>query len=68
MTPSHDPRRDGGAGLAQGARLWALAALPLVLLGGLLGVLFWSGPLDAVRGEGYPPVEELAFQRVELGP
>ena len=68
MTPSHDPRRDGGAGRARGARLWALAALPLVLLGGLLGVLFWSGPLDAVRGEGYPPVEELAFQRVELGP
>ncbi len=68
MTPSHDPRRDGGAGRSRGARLWALAALPLVLLGGLLGVLFWSGPLDAVRGEGYPPVEVLAFQRVALGP
>ena len=68
MTPSHDPRRDGGASRVRGATLWALAALPLVLLGGLLGVLFWSGPLDVVRGEGYPPVEELAFQRVELGP
>ena len=34
----------------------------------MLGILFWSGPLDMVRGEGYPPVEELAFQRVELGP
>ena len=68
MTPSHDPRRDGGASRVRGATLWALAALPLVLLGGLLGVLFWSGPLDVVRGEGYPPVEELVFQRVELGP
>ena len=69
MTPSDEPRRDGGgAGRVRGATLWALAALPLVLLGGLLGVLFWSGPLDVVRGEGYPPVEELAFQRVELGP
>ncbi len=68
MTPSDEPRRDGGgAGRVRGATLWALAALPLVLLGGLLGVLFWSGPLDAVRGEEYPPVEELAFQRVELG-
>ncbi len=69
MTPSDEPRRDGGgAGRVRGVTLWALAALPLVLLGGLLGVLFWFGPLDAVRGEGYPPVEELAFQRVELGP
>ena len=69
MTPSDEPRRDrGGTGRVRGVTLWALAVLPLVLLGGLLGVLFWSGPLDAVRGEGYPPVEKLAFQRVELGP
>ena len=69
MTPSDKPRRDGGgAGRVRGATLWARAALPLVLRGGLLGVLFWSGPLDVVRGEGYPPVEELTFQRVERGP
>ncbi len=71
MTPSHDHGRDAGAGRVgrpSGARLWALAVLPLALLGGLLGVLAWSGPFDALRGEGYPPVEELAFQRVELGP
>ena len=71
MTPSHDHGRDGGAGRVgrpKGATLWALAVLPLVLLGGLLGVLSWSGPFGALRGEGYPPVEELAFQRVELGP
>ena len=67
MTPSHDPGRDGGAGWNR-PPLWALAVLPLVLLGGLIGVLSWSGPVDAVRGEGYPPIEELAFQRVELGP
>ena len=67
MTPSHVPGRDGGAGRDRPV-LWALAVLPLVLLGGLIGVLSWSGPVDAVRGEGYPPIEELAFQRVELGP
>jgi len=68
VTPSHEHGRDGGAGRPRGATIWALAAFPLVLLGGLLGVLFWTGPLDAVRGVAYPPVEELAFQRVELGP
>ena len=69
MTPSYEDGRDGsGDGRVRGATLWALALLPFVLLGGLLGVLFWTGLLDVVRGEGYPPVEELAFQRVELGP
>ncbi len=71
MTPSHDHRRDGGLSQVDrpgAARLWALAMLPLVLLAGLLGVLFWSGPADAIRGEGYPPIETLAFQRVALGP
>ena len=69
MTPSHDDGRDsGGDGRVRGSTLWALAVLPLVLLGGLLWILFWTGPLDVVRGEGYPPVEELAFQRVKLGP
>ncbi len=52
----------------RGPLLWALAALPLVLLGGLLSLLLWSGLADALRGEGYPPVENLAFQRVELEP
>ena len=67
MTPSHDPGRDDGAGRPRGATLWALAVLPLVLVGGLLGVVFWSGLADATRGAGYPPVEELVFQRVGLG-
>ena len=52
----------------RGPVLWALGALPLVLLGGLLGLMLWFGPVDALRGEEYPPVEDLAFQRVELGP
>ena len=52
----------------RGPVLWALGVLPLVLLGGLLGLMLWSGPFDALRGEEYPPVEDLAFQRVELGP
>jgi len=60
VTPSGDAHPTG-------ARLWALAALPLLLLGGLLAVVLWSGPLDAVRGDGYPPVETIAVQRVQLG-
>lgn len=53
---------------ARGARFWILALLPVALLGGLLGLLFWVGPADAVRGEDYPSLEELVFQRVKLGP
>ncbi|MDA1091703.1 MAG: ZIP family metal transporter [Acidobacteria bacterium] len=51
-----------------GLMVWVFAALPLALLGALLGLLLWSGPADALRGEGFPPVEALTFQRVELGP
>ena len=43
-----------------------LAAIPVVLLAGLLALIVWSGPADAVRGEDYPPVERLTFQRVTL--
>ena len=42
------------------------ALLPLVLLAALLAVIVWSGPADAVRGENYPPVERVTFQRVTL--
>ncbi len=47
-------------------RRWLLAALPLVLLGGLLLVIVRSGLTEAVRGDA-PPVEELSFERVRLG-
>ena len=43
-----------------------LAVLPLVLLGALLAIIVWSGPADAVRGDNYPPIERLIFQRVIL--
>ena len=46
---------------------WALALVPLLLLGGLLLWIVRTGPADAVRGAGYPPVEKLSFQRVSLG-
>jgi zinc transporter ZupT len=45
-----------------------LALLPLVLLAALLAVIIRSGPADAVRGENYPPIERLTFQRVTLEP
>jgi zinc transporter ZupT len=47
---------------------WLLALAPLVLLGVLLAVVVGTGPSRLVTGEGYPPVERLAFQRVELHP
>ena len=50
-----------------GARVWLIALLPLVLLAGLIALITWTGPADAVRGAGYPPVEKLTFQSVKLG-
>jgi len=49
------------------ARLWLLGLLPLVLLAGLLALILAFDPTEAIRGDA-PPVERLAFQRVELGP
>jgi ZIP family zinc transporter len=47
---------------------WLLAVVPLLLLAVLLFVIVRMGPADAVRGDGYPPVERLTFQRVTLEP
>jgi zinc transporter, ZIP family len=45
---------------------WLLALIPVFLLAGLLVWIVKSGPAESVRGEGYPPVERLTFQRVVL--
>jgi zinc transporter ZupT len=47
------------------ARLWLLALLPLVLVAGLVWLVLAQDPAANLRGE-LPPIEELAFQRVEL--
>jgi ZIP family zinc transporter len=47
---------------------WLIALVPLALLAGLLAWIVWWGPGEALRGDGYPPVERLTFQRVELTP
>ena len=68
---SSDEARSGAIGdplAASTTSRWGLALLPLVLLAGLLAIITWSGPADAVRGENYPPVERLSFQRVTLEP
>ncbi|MBM61459.1 MAG: metal transporter [Acidobacteria bacterium] len=49
-------------------RFWLLALLPVCLLTCVLGLLFWAELGDAIRGEDYPPLEELIFQKVELSP
>jgi zinc transporter ZupT len=51
-----------------GARGWVLALLPIVLLAALLALIVGSGPADLVRGDNFPPVERLTFQRVTLEP
>ena len=53
---------------ARVVRRWTAALLPLGLLGALLGIVAWWGPADAVRGDEFPPVEVLTFQRVILEP
>ena len=63
MTPSPAPSERS---LSKGK--WLLAALPLVLLAGLLAVIIYSRPADSVRGGNVPPVERLTFQRVTLEP
>jgi zinc transporter ZupT len=50
------------------ARLWMAALVPLLLLGGLLWLVVRTGPADALRGDGAPPLERLTFQRVTLAP
>jgi zinc transporter ZupT len=40
--------------------------VPLALLAGLVVWIVRSGPADAVRGPGYPPIERLSFQRIDL--
>jgi zinc transporter, ZIP family len=48
------------------SRVWLVAAIPLVLLAGLLFVLMRSGPLGLVQPEGAPPVERLVVERATL--
>jgi len=50
---------------ASSARVWILAALPLLLVAGLVWLVVASDPAARLRGK-LPPIEELAFQRVEL--
>ena len=69
MTP--DPREQVMGAVVETPRSvysWLLALLPLALLALLLVVIVRMGPADAVRGDNYPPVERLTFQRVTLEP
>ena len=56
-----------GSLAARKGPLWIAAIGPLLLLAGLVALIVWMGPADALRGRSAPPVERLAFQRVELG-
>jgi zinc transporter ZupT len=58
------PGRPEAATSSRAAR-WALALLPLLFLAALLFAIVELDPAETLRGEA-PPVELLAFQRVEL--
>ncbi len=45
---------------------WAMALLPLALLGGLILLLIRTGPADALKPQGVPPIERLDLTRVQL--
>lgn len=70
MTPESTPQVQGRSAEVERTRgtSWLLALVPLVLLAGLLVLIVWWGPTDAVRGDNFPPVERLTFQRVTLEP
>jgi ZIP family zinc transporter len=57
-----------GTSLRRQGVSWLLALVPLVLLAVLLFAIVRIGPADAVRGNNFPPVERLTFQRVTLEP
>jgi zinc transporter, ZIP family len=52
----------------QGARLWILGLVPLVLLAVVLGLFFALGGTGIGKPEGAPPQEELSVERTILRP
>ena len=46
--------------------LWLLILAPLLLLGGLIALLLRTGPADALKPAGAPPIERLTFGRARL--
>lgn len=44
---------------------WALGALPVLLLAGVIGLFFAQGPIGVIQAD-FPPVEHIAFERVQL--
>ncbi|MGH9346118.1 MAG: ZIP family metal transporter [Vicinamibacterales bacterium] len=69
MTPDPGPQAmDAAASTGRPTYSWLLALVPLVLLAVLVAVIVRMGPAKTVRGDNYPPVERLTFQRVILEP
>ena len=70
MRPESTPQVLGSPAAVErpGGLSWLLVLAPLVLLAGLLALIVWWGPTSAVRGDNFPPVERLTFQRVTLEP
>ncbi len=48
--------------------LWLSALIPFVLLAALVAIFFFTNPLAIFKTGALPPIESLAFERVELLP
>ena len=59
---------DHPTGTPRDRSIWLIAIAPLVLLAGLLTLIVWSRPADAIGNDEHPPVEELTFGMVLLRP
>lgn len=68
MKPSTDQTAVAEIGSTRVPVFWVLALVPLLLLAGLLLLMLRTGPADALKSPGAPPVERLVVQRAELRP
>lgn len=59
-------RPDAASAERLSANVWLAAAVPIVLLAALVAIVLWTNPASSLRGDNYPPVEILHFQRVVL--
>jgi zinc transporter ZupT len=53
---------------AASPRAWSMALVPLALLAGVILLIIRTGPADALKPAGAPPVERLTISGVRLAP
>ena len=66
MPPELASQSTVSPGTERHAHLWLLILAPLILLGGLVALMLRTGPADALKPAGAPPIERLTFGRAQL--